>query len=108
MVATQTAVYEARNFSEQIETRMQEMERFAEAGDWDKIALILQRLPGLISRIPEQERRDILLAARSRVDRVHDRAIEKSEEIGSQLAGLKIGQRASASYQATGALKTAR
>lgn len=107
MAATLSTVYEARDFNEQIESRMQEMERFAAAGDWDKIALILQRLPGLIARIPEQERRDILLAARSRVDKVHDQAIERSEEIGSQLAGLKIGQRASASYQATGALNRA-
>lgn len=106
MAATPSAVYQASNMSEQVETRMQEMERFAAAGDWDKIALILQHLPSLIARIPDGERRNILLAARSRVDRVHAQAIEKSEEIGSQLAGLKIGQRAKASYQATVALTT--
>ncbi|NOX67794.1 MAG: hypothetical protein GXP15_01270 [Gammaproteobacteria bacterium] len=108
MAATLSTVYESRDFGEQIEARMQEMERFADAGEWDEIARILQSLPGLISRIPEQARRDILLAARNRVDRVHTRAIEQSEEIGSQLASLKTGQRATASYRATGALATNR
>jgi len=108
MAGTLSTVYEMRDLSEKVGARMQEMERLAAAGDWDNIALILQSLPGLIAGIPEQERRDILLAARNRVDRIHTQAIEKSEEIGSQLAGLKTGRRAAASYQATGALKMLR
>ena len=101
MLATSSTIESSRNFREQVESRMQEIERLADAGDWENIETVLRRLPGLIARIPDVERRDILLATKERVDRLHARAKEKNAEITEQLATLKIGRRAAASYQAT-------
>lgn len=91
----------SRNFCEQVETRMQEIERFADSGDWEKIEEVLGRLPGLMSRIPDAERRDVLLATQKRVSQLHERATAKRAEIVEQLSTLKVGRRATASYLET-------
>lgn len=101
MAATASSVREKRDSCEQVESRLLEIERLADSGDWDKIEIILHRLPGLISRIPEPERRDILLSTQDRVQQLQTRAMARREEIVTQLSTIKTGRRAAASYQAT-------
>jgi len=101
MATTPSAVRTIRNFGEQVESRMQEIERLADAGDWEKIENVLHRLPNLIARIPELTRGEILLATQDRVQQLQARAVARREEIITQLSTVKTGQRAAASYQAT-------
>ena len=101
MATTPSAVKGNRNLGKQVESRMQEIERLADAGDWEKIEIVLHRLPGLIARIPEASRGEILLATQARVQQLQTRAVARREEIVTQLSTIKIGKRASASYQAT-------
>jgi len=89
---------------EQIEARMQEIEWLADAGDWEKIELVLHGLPGLIARVPEQERRKILLDLKTHVDHISERALLQREEFAAQLRTIRTGRRAAASYEATSAL----
>jgi len=107
MAATPSAFYESRKSSDQVEAKMREIEHLADAGDWEKIEGIVERLPDLLARIPQAERRAVTIAARDCIERVRERAIERSEEIGSKLATLKTGRRAAESYRVTGALPTA-
>ena len=101
MAASPSTVQSIRNFGEQVDSRMQEIERLADAGDWGKIEIILRRLPSLIGRIPELTRGEILLATQDRMQQLQARAVARREEIITQLSTIKNGKRAAASYQAT-------
>ncbi len=104
MLAAPSSTEKGRHSCEQIETRMQEIERLADAGDWEKIELLLHGLPGLIARIPEQERRKILLDIKGHVDHISERALVHQESIGEELTTIRTGRRAAASYEATRSL----
>jgi hypothetical protein len=102
-----SAATNSRGSVEQIDARLQEIERLADAGEWEEIEIILHRLPGLFSRIADAKRRAILLSAQERITKVQQQALRQSDELAEKLATLKTGQRAAASYRATGALATA-
>ncbi len=104
MVVAQAKAPRGRHSCEQIEARMQEIERLADSGEWEKIELVLHGLPGLIARVPEQERRKMLLDIKGHVDHISERAMVQREEVATQLATIRTGRRAAASYQATSAL----
>jgi len=99
-----TTMATERDCGGQIETRLQEIERLADDDEWEKIETILHRLPGLITRIPANERREVLLSVQVRVGKLHDLALLHREELAGKLGMIKTGRRASASYQATEAL----
>lgn len=99
-----TAMAMQHDFGEQIEVRLQEIERLADDDEWEKIEIILHRLPGLITRIPASERGDILLGIQVRIEKFHDRALLHRGELADKLGLIRTGRRASASYQATEAL----
>lgn len=104
MSLAQTVAERGHQSSEQIEARMQEIERLADAGDWDKIEYVLHELPGLIARIPEQECRGVLLSIKAHVDQISARASAQRDEVAQQLSTIRTGRRATASYAATNAL----
>lgn len=101
MLAAPSTTEKSRHSCEQIETRMQEIERLADAGDWEKIELVLHGLPGLIARIPEQERRKTLLGIKNHVDHISERALVQREAIAEELTTIRTGRQAAASYEAT-------
>ena len=86
---------------QQIESRLADMERYADAGEWEKIESLLKRLPPLVGQVPIADRRDILLATRDTVERIRSRVIQQSDELGGRLATLKTGREATASYRET-------
>lgn len=104
MVATPAAVYDAANPAALAESRLREMERFAESGDWGKVESLLKRLPQLITRIPISARREILLAAYTSVERLRERVVLQSNDVSTQLATIKTGRQAAESYRITSAM----
>ena len=86
-----------------IASRLDDMDSLVAAGDWERIESLLKRLPQLLMRIPATERRAVTLTMRSRIERVREQVLERSNEIGNRLATLKTGQQAAASYRATSA-----
>lgn len=104
MVATPSAIYDTPNANDLVESRLQDIERLAEAGDWQKIESLLKRLPQIVARIPVSERRDVLLAARTRIERIRELAVQQSDDISARLATIKTGRQAAESYRVTSAM----
>jgi len=104
MAVTGAITEKLRRTGEPVERCLQEIEQIADADEWEKIEAALHRLPTLIERIPGSLRRDVLIAAKTLIDRIHQRALVRNDEIGAQLATLKTGRRATASYQETSEL----
>lgn len=77
-----------------------EIERLADAGDWEEIAGIVQRLPGMLLSVPESERREPVLAAAACLDRIRARAERRSDEIVTELEAVRAGRRADDNYRA--------
>lgn len=104
MVTIPSAVIDAPNAIHQVETRLNDMERLAESGEWEKIEGGLKRLPQLISRVPLADRRDVLLAARSCIERIRERAVQQSHDTSARLTAIKTGRQAAESYRITSAM----
>lgn len=77
-----------------------EIERLADAGSWDEIASVVERLPGMILSVPESERHEPVLAASACLDRIRARAERRSDEIVSELRAVRAGRRADDNYRA--------
>ena len=104
MAATPSTFHETPNLIDRLENRLEDMERLAESGEWEKIEGLLHRLPQLIARIPVSERRPVLLVARASVERLRERAVQQSHEVSTRLATIRTGRQATESYRVTGAM----
>jgi hypothetical protein len=104
MAATQSEVSGSANVHGVIAARLDEMDQLVEAGDWQKIEAVLKRLPQLMLHVPVSERRDVLLAARSKVEQVRERVLQQSHAVGERLSTIKTGRQAAASYQLTSSM----
>ena len=87
-----------------IESRLDDIDRLVVAAEWEKIDAVLSRLTKLLMQVPLSQRREAMLAARSRVEQVREQVLLHSQEVSGRLASLKTGRKATESYRATGAM----
>ena len=93
---------------ERVLAHLDDVEQLVDASEWAKTEAALARLPHLVQLIPVAERRDVLLSARERIERLRERVTQQSHETGTRLAAIKTGRAASESYRRTGALSAIR
>lgn len=77
-----------------------QLEALAVEGDWLEVADALTRRDALLARVPAAERKAALLSARRCTDRLQTLASAAKTECAGELAALKRGRKAMASYRA--------
>jgi len=97
MAASQAALAEtattvALEMSEHIET-------LAAAGEWDDVEDIVARLRSTIMRVPEAERRSVILEVQASLERVAVAATSARESITGKISELRRGQAAKKAYE---------
>ena len=97
MAATQAALAEtattvALEMSEHIET-------LAAAGEWDDVEDIVARLRSTIMRIPEAERRAVILRVQASLERVAVEAGNARQDLTGKLTELRRGEAAKRAYE---------
>ncbi len=107
MAAESSAVHETPGVVDAISSRLDEIERHAQTGEWEKVESQVKRLPQLVARVPVSERRDILLRARTCIEALRERVTQQSHEVGERLATIKTGRQAAESYRATSSMSGA-
>ena len=97
MAASQAALAEtattvALEMSEHIET-------LAAAGEWDDVEDTVARLRSTIMRVPEAERRSVILEVQAGLERVVVAATSARESITGKISELRRGQAAKKAYE---------
>lgn len=80
---------------------LEQMEQFADAGDWQRVQVIAAKLCDLMPRISPSERRQALLSANRSTEKVQSQAQFARREVSEKLTALRRGQSASKAYEST-------
>lgn len=97
MVANRATIHDssasaAFELSERIET-------LAAAGDWDQIENLTVRLQAAVTKVPEAERRAVLLAVQRSIEKVAAAAKLARQGVSGKLTELRRGQVAKKAYE---------
>lgn len=103
MVATLSSV--TGTAVEQLRDMLSCMQKFADAGDWQKVQAGVGKLQSMIEQLPLARRRDVLLEASRGIDKIYQAASYARNEIGEKLTSIRQGRKATASYRAAGGLR---
>jgi hypothetical protein len=68
--------------------------------EWQQVADVVARRDALLARLPAEDRESALRAARACTETLNDLALAAKARCGEQLATLRQGRRAAASYRA--------
>jgi hypothetical protein len=68
--------------------------------EWQQVADVVARRDALLARLPVEDREKALCAARACTEKLNDLAQAAKARCGEQLATLRQGRRAAASYRA--------
>jgi hypothetical protein len=106
MVATLSSVTgTATQVVEQLQELLSSMQVFADAGDWQKVQASVGKIQSLVEQVPAERRRDVLLDAGRRIDRICQAASYARNEVVEKLTSIRQGRKATASYRAAGGLR---
>lgn len=75
------------------------MEAHAEAGDWDQIEVLAERLRTAVTDVPEAERRAVLIAVQRSIDNIAAGASRARQTVSGKIAELRRGQVAKKAYE---------
>ncbi len=75
------------------------IEMLAAAGEWDDVEDIMARLRSTIMRVPEAERRSVILEVQASLERVAVAATGARESITGKISELRRGQAAKKAYE---------
>jgi len=78
---------------------VEQMEAFAETGEWDHIEDVAIRLRGAVMDIPETERGPVLIAAQRGIEKVEAEAHKARRAITGEMHELRKGQAARKAYE---------
>ncbi|MGI9237621.1 MAG: hypothetical protein ACR2QZ_09505 [Woeseiaceae bacterium] len=76
-----------------------EMEAHADAGDWDRIEVLTERLRALVMDVPDSERRAVLVAVQRSINNIAAGATDAKQTVSGKIAELKRGQVAKKAYE---------
>lgn len=97
MVASQAALEEK---PDSIVLQMAEqMEAFAAAGEWERIEDLAVRLRAAVMKVPEAERRPLLLALQRSTENVAAGARQARTTVSGKISELRRGQVAKKAYE---------
>ncbi len=97
MVASRAAMTES---AAKVALEMAEhMETLAAAGEWEQVEDIVIRLRGIVTSVPEEERRDVLLAVQRSTEHVEAQARSARQSITGRMSELRRGQAAKKAYE---------
>lgn len=82
------------------------MTKLASCGEWQRLEGFAARISAMSGQWPAGGQSDELIAAKAGIERVMALATAARNEIGDKLTAIRHGQRAMASYRATGTLHT--
>jgi len=96
MAASQKAMRES---PQAVALEMSEhMETLAADGDWAEVENLAIRLRGAVMKVPEADRRTILLAVQQSAERVAAHAKEVREDVTGRITAIRRGQAATKAY----------
>jgi 5-methylthioribose kinase len=75
------------------------IEALAAAAEWDQIEDITVRLQAAVTKVPEAERRAVLLAVQCSIDNVANAARLARQSVSGKLTELRRGQVAKKAYE---------
>ena len=75
------------------------IEALAAAGEWDQIEALTVRLQAAVTKVPEAERRAVLLAVQCSIDNVANAASRARKDVSGKLTELRRGQAAKKAYE---------
>ena len=75
------------------------METLAAAGDWAEVENLAVRLRAAVMRVPEAERRSILIAVQQSAERVAETARSAREDVTGRISAIRRGQAATKAYE---------
>ncbi|MGI9233114.1 MAG: hypothetical protein ACR2RD_05735 [Woeseiaceae bacterium] len=76
-----------------------QMETHADAGDWDRIEVLAERLRALVTEVPDAERRAVLVAVQRSINNIAAGATEARQTVSGKMAELRRGQVAKKAYE---------
>lgn len=76
-----------------------QMEAHADAGQWDQIEVLAERLRAAVTHVPEAERRTVLVAAQRSIDHIAAAAAQARQTVSGKIAELRRGQVAKKAYE---------
>jgi SH3-like domain-containing protein len=80
---------------------LQQMESLAAAGDWSELEDIVLRLRSTVLTVPEQDRRDVMIAMRRSTDKIARLATNARQEVTGRIASIRRGQAAAKAYDSS-------
>jgi hypothetical protein len=96
MVASQAAMQER---PETVALEMAaSMEEHASAGDWERVEELAVRIRGVVMQVPENQRRDVILAVRRRLQQVNTIAEKHRGDVAERLSVIRRGRHAARAY----------
>lgn len=99
MVASHAVVSETPDTH--VMNMLQQMESLAAAGDWSELEDIVLRLRSTVLMVPEQDRRDVMIAMRRSTDKIARLATNARQEVTGRIASIRRGQAAAKAYDSS-------
>ena len=75
------------------------IEDLANEGDWAEVESMVVRLRGALLKVPERDRRELLLVVQRSTARVAAQAERAREEVAGRISAIHRGRRATRAYE---------
>jgi len=75
------------------------MEAYAASGDWERVEEVAARLKRVVMQVPEDRRRNAILAASRVAEQVESIARTAHDDIGARLTAIRRGKDATRAYE---------